>query len=1270
MPAGIHPGASTLTTSAFPLSDPLQPRLSVLRREDVLVQAWKKASAYIRYHNWFSDTLELDWTSVNLPDFIASIAVTLTSANPWHNDRIRIVPAPKVQPGWQATAASDWMPPSDVPLRPLAHVTLRDQVVATAILLCLADRIETRQGDPRVDINRTEHRKTVVSYGNRLFCDTDQNDDSQRHRWGSTKLYRKYFQDYRTFLARPETVARELIREAAEHAPSSSRRRPFIVCMDLSKFYDRVRPALLTRALDALSSGPEERSFFAFASSMLRWRWHPSDIPEVKQYETEGQLTGFSDEVSLPQGLVASGFFANVVLLELDELAIVQFDREIMPGIYLHDFCRYVDDIRLVVSTAEPTDAAGHIGCVVRKWLQGLIDEAAPELQLNMGKTKTVGFGEGSPQLIRIGATMDRIQTAVSGGFDAVEGERILDTVQSLIKSQPAAFADDKEDKWNLSQVPDVTDDTLARFCAARFRTTYRSVRPLVDATDASATDGGSSIDSQEELDDQARSFALTLIHRWVKDPANIRILRIGLDIWPHANALRAVLDLLHRFVWSAKNPTNEVRVAWYCLSEIFRAGATETGMVESLESLHGGIKLDDYHNLLRTVAKRVMAFEPMLPWYLRQQAFLFLAASGHVGDLHDVVNDLPSHYGDLVSFLSGDRSGQDHSAFATAAIIVRRALRARNEAVGLVLERLDDRPPREISGMLSASGARDLSFVDEILEDRDCLVENVEDWLRFELGRVPDALPITADTRRPGKSLTEWVQQDASVGPLRNELTLLRFGKLFLEQWRCTARHIEVITPNQVHVDLKGVSNKGASQVGCVAITGSTGTERSIYSIPEWCHERKRWRLQLGYLLRFVLGGRPDYTRPIREPVWREERTMYRPPESHWYLRRYGFFSAQSAFGDDWLPVSDWLEDLLLALLRWPGCRPGKLYPKVRAGIDSTLLMIESRILQLEKWQGRSTGLLVLPMFFRRREPQSSIHACVAQSVIPGMEDFGPVNGDPTLSHPDIRGRHRSHLATTLMAVRTAVKARASHLGGKPRLDWLILPELAVHPSDIRTHVIPFARAHKALVLTGLTYQKLQPSGLPTNSALWLMPECSPDYGLQVRTRRQGKQHLAPDEQKLNVEGFRPCQWLIEYPCKHSSGSVRLTASVCYDATDLRLISDLRDKSDVFAIPALNKDVKTFDRMALALHYHMFQLVIVANNGRYGGSSAYWPQANRHRRRVFSLHGQPQMSIAFMEIESSLLDRYAEEGWKHPPAGANVIAARPDTELEDCPNA
>ena len=292
-------------------------------------------------------------------------------------------------------------------------------------------------------------------------------------------------------------------------------------------------------------------------------------------------------------------------------------------------------------------------------------------------------------------------------------------------------------------------------------------------------------------------------------------------------------------------------------------------------------------------------------------------------------------------------------------------------------------------------------------------------------------------------------------------------------------------------------------------------------------------------------------------------------------------------------------------------------------------------------------------------------LRACVVQTAMPAADDFQ--HPDLALNEAAIRRRHRNHLSAALAAVGRMLALRETHKGREGRLDWLILPELAVHPNDVRTHLVPFARAHKALILTGLTYEEVLAGQPLVNSALWVIPEWSDAYGLQIRTRRQGKAHLAPDEQDFNtggvdtLQGFRPCQWLIGYPWSDADGGrpVWMTAAVCYDATDLGLAADLRDESDILAIPALNKDVKTFDQMALALHYHMFQLVVVANTGQYGGSNAYWPHRNGHIRRVFHTHGQPQASITFFEIDdiSVFLARRDVSGpsaddWKHPPAG------------------
>ena len=73
----------------------LEPRRDLLLQEYVLVQAWKKTASYIRYHNWFADTLELDRTAVNLPTFIAEIAKSMECPEEWKSDVVRIVPRAK-----------------------------------------------------------------------------------------------------------------------------------------------------------------------------------------------------------------------------------------------------------------------------------------------------------------------------------------------------------------------------------------------------------------------------------------------------------------------------------------------------------------------------------------------------------------------------------------------------------------------------------------------------------------------------------------------------------------------------------------------------------------------------------------------------------------------------------------------------------------------------------------------------------------------------------------------------------------------------------------------------------------------------------------------------------------------------------------------------------------------------------------------------------------------------------------------------------------------
>ncbi len=1223
------------------------------------MQAWKKTASYIRYHNWFSDILALDRAAVNLPVFLGELRERLQSSESWQNDPLRIVPAPKSQ-CWRVRGGV-WEPEegaTSVSLRPLAHVSLADQVVATALMLCLADRVETRQGDPRRSTRNQESRRQVVSYGNRLFCDAI--GCELRHRWGSAKLYRAYYQDYRTFLARPEV--------AAESISAVEGRSIYIVHADLRQFYDRVRPELLAEAVDQIRCNGDDPAFFSLTASVLDWGWHPRDERgDVRLYAEQAGLEDFT-RVALPQGLVASGFFANVVLLPFDEALRAAIGTEIASGILLVDACRYVDDLRVLIAIDESSD---DIQETISGWLNQVLKENATGLSLSPKKTKIAALGGDERPLVRQSAKMGRIQSAVSGGFDALGGEEILDSIQGLMRAQEALTVGNNSG-WRFSPVPDVRDETVARFGAARYRTTFRSIRPLLqhdDTPDESKVGRNDSLSgerlrvgrTQHELDEDARAFALGLIQRWINDPSNVRLLRIGLDLWPDVELLREILSLLRSFTKKGGRRKAPRRVAWYCLAEVLRAGATETGVVADTESLPSTINIESYRKeLLREAVRLVTLPGQTIPWYLRQQALLFLAACDPAEAPVARTGTGPEtrHYRELIRFLRGEGERLRSSDFATLAVLARRAFVDRARAVELTQPGLNPSRKRQLA-------RRDPSFLLE-------LMDAWADALLFDdlSARIREDLSRTSEVSDDGyNTLANLVRNTHPSGSLRNELSLLRFAKAFLKQWEQHESPPEVITPGQVALELD--EDQEVADVVVLRIMGSRAdASGSLYAVPAWCEAGERWRFQLGFLLRFILSGQPDFTRPVRNPTWRETASSYRAAESHWYQRLYGLYSGQPAFGDDWLPITDWVEGFLLALLRWPGCRAPDGFDWIERGIGETETQIDQRIADLEQHRGRATRALILPLLAKRPtalDTKRPLRACVVQTAVPAAADFR--HTDLPLDGAAIRRKHRNHLSAALAAVERMLALRETHKGSEGRLDWLILPELAVHPKDVRTHLVPFARTHRAMILAGLTYEEIL-SGQPlVNSALWVIPEWSDAYGLQIRTRRQGKAHLAPDEQRSNgggvdrLQGFRPCQWLIGYPWADSAVGrpVWLTAAVCYDATDLGLAADLRDESDVLAIPALNKDVKTFDQMALALHYHMFQLVIVANNGQYGGSNAYWPRSDAHVRQVFHTHGQPQASIAFLEIDDigEFLQRHDGLGasagcWKHPPAGLN----------------
>ena len=158
-----------------------------------------------------------------------------------------LIPAAKSDP-WIVDQEKGWIPKALLnkdkksrkekpPIRPLSHLRVRDQTRATAIMLCLADAVESAQGDCSESNFLNAQQNKVYSYGNRLYCNWD--GTNAWFRWGNSSTYRKFFTDYQNFLKRPVSIGRMVANNQhdIDHV--------FIVNLDLTKFYDHIDRLIL-----------------------------------------------------------------------------------------------------------------------------------------------------------------------------------------------------------------------------------------------------------------------------------------------------------------------------------------------------------------------------------------------------------------------------------------------------------------------------------------------------------------------------------------------------------------------------------------------------------------------------------------------------------------------------------------------------------------------------------------------------------------------------------------------------------------------------------------------------------------------------------------------------------------------------------------------------------------------------------------------------------------------------------------------------------------
>jgi hypothetical protein len=1227
----------------------LKPTIEYLIDPVVIAQAWKKTHGYIRSFNWYADTLALDISALGIEELSKKWGTQLENKEKLH--LIELVPAAKSE-NWIIDKVKGWSPvtkPKDrkesPPLRPLAHITIRDQTWASTAMLCLADAIETEQGNCGEKNFWIAQSKNVYSYGNRLVCDWEH--DKAWFRWGNSDTYRKFFTDYQNFIKRPLTIGREIAESSRD--PENV----YIVNFDLSKFYNNIDTGTLIKRLQRISNKfgyVECPKFWSAVQRITKWEWDEKTIQAFSTLKIENATKG------LPQGLVASGFFANAYLAEFDKKVGAQIRTTISDecDITLHDYCRYVDDIRLVIYS-ESSDLA-EISEKLNNWLSKILtSHGGKNLRVNPEKTKVIKLADlanhGS-----MSSRIEMIQEDLSGPADRDTLENasgLLENLLSIDGDSNYDLVELRKTKINRNDLKlvsitqfdhDIRPDTLKRFAANRLESIMRSKRKIdFDQPDDISSKFFKDSDNESEL------LAKKLISAWMKDPSLGLVLRKAIEIYPNADLFSPIFEAIYSRS-SFGNRPNKITAAFmdFLLADLFRCASDFHGYFQGV-TYPSSADPSGILEVISNYAQKVVSARKNLK-FVERQALMVLAV------LNKPV---------LIEF--EDQSIQKilHSILAGSPPKLRIETIALFEVASQITGKIDSYAVQYLAclkkdgidkdGYLIPFAKRGGPFWNSLWKiiSRDNELASVKKELKWAA-----TLEIS---KLQGSSLRLSNVISSDTNGFEHEAALLKLALSLAELAEIKPGVIES-SPAKIFVRKKGALGWDALWHPETSIQECSVDEKDKaidprFKIPPWVmgpdgelDSDRAVIYWIGAIMRSSVLGRLDFT----GNRWKTGKTVtYKGLRASWYKRRMGMMHAPEAVLGEFATVTSWFSELLMSSLQWPGFQSTYVANEDIKAIEDLKTFkqcIRNRLDKLNAIYCQASNVPLLPTTIGRPSKENQLFRLITvQPLLPRTEDFSIA--DPCLNNINIRAKHRDHLLAmcqltfkTLQTKSSADKGKQQHLA-----DLIVFPEVAVHIDDLDV-LKRLADKTRAIIFAGVVFTDHK--GKLVNFARWIIPDIRPS-GRQWIIRDQGKEYMTPGEVDLGITGYRPCQHLIEIH-GHPEGPFRLSGAICYDATDIRLAADLRDKTDLFVVAAHNADVSTFDNMAAALHFHMFQHIVITNIGEFGGTTIQAPFKLPYHRLISHVHGSDQIAINMADLDLAAFKRKVKtyKEVKSKPAG------------------
>ena len=1029
----------------------IKPTLEYLSDPVVLAQAWKKTHSYIRAHNWYADTLELDASAINLESNLKRWGQELILKR-YKASPIRVVPAPKTDV-WSFDNKNDkwrWQPAKSKskpanngkhqaklsePLRPLAHLTIKDQTIATAMMMCMADAIETAQGPTT--------SRGVSSFGNRLFCTWSEG--RAKFGWGSSTTYSKYFQDYQQFLQRTAASAKTF--EISRIFNANSPHDLYEVQLDMSAFYDSIDRAILLEKLrevvDAFHglAKEETESFWEMVGQCFSsWKWHRQDTKLNTCLKLPLRNNG------LPQGLVASGFFANVYLLDFDKAC-----RLLIGGVFedfqIHDYCRYVDDLRLVISIRSDISSAELEKTKNRVVeLLGQLLPSGGGLRFNPDKTKLLRLsGEESD----VSSQMARLQTITSGPMDLDSLVQVENSLDGLFLR--AEFALDEGAAGEGSRCPhplatihrvglDVREDTVLRFAANRWAKVLKSKRRLADRKEIEALDT-----SQEAL---ARRF----IASWARNPALTLLLKKGLQLFPSRALLKIVWEALIEKL-SEHTPVRERYIAIYCLSEICRLSVIDLRRIPSTD-IPKAANLNDYYAFLHEQV-RILLQIPTIPWYLKQQAGLLLVDQEHTAEMANFdPNELLAK---VLAISQGTTRGKSDDVIPSA-LVAWQILQDCTPVIKAITSWIDSISPSARKQSLLTIGMNNPDLLAELTASLARTNSPVTE-AAIQAGKIlglesPSSLSSDVTTWQGEYQLNSVIQSPAN--PFIHENALIKLALAVIQKLQTEPTLPIVPQALNIHCDdWKSIQDPRGAFLSIKANRSynQKGNDPRYYT-PTWISEDGDGRLLygIGCLLRAGAVGNCDFT--ASRMLFRQDvGDLYRGLKSSWFKRRTGMMHSPESLSGETAPMSGWITELLFNLLQWPGLETEnweELWPD-SLNLTSLGELVAKRLSYQAKLFGVASNM---PIYVQRIKPALSsdclLRVVTVQTLLPKQSDFGKFGLE--LNDEGYREKHRGHLADMCNIVLKKLETlEAAHdRQAKTTANLIVFPELSVHQDDV----------------------------------------------------------------------------------------------------------------------------------------------------------------------------------------------------------------------------